>query len=230
MNHADRSGSTCWTVIQQAARGSQEDREEFARRYAPVVRAYLGARWRSSPCLQELDDAVQEIFVECFRSGGVLERVERDRAGGFRAFLYGVVRNIALRVESRRAKKKEFQPSSPSHLDGMERDEETLSRIFDRAWVTSILREAAALQAEEARTSGEEAGRRVELLHLRFHERLPIRDIAQRWDMDADLVHREYAKARAEFKRALREVVAFHYPGTSAEVEGKCEELFSLLG
>ena len=88
--------STCWTVIQAAAAGSATDRQAFARRYGPVVRAYLATRWRSSPCLHDLDDAVQEVFVECFKPDGVLDRADRDR--GFRPFLYGVVRNVALRT------------------------------------------------------------------------------------------------------------------------------------
>jgi RNA polymerase sigma-70 factor (ECF subfamily) len=50
--------STCWTLIRAAAGGSAREREEFARRYVPVLRAYLAARWRGSPLLQDLDDAV----------------------------------------------------------------------------------------------------------------------------------------------------------------------------
>jgi hypothetical protein len=67
--------STCWTVIRAAAAGSPADREELARRYLDVVRAYLATRWRRSPVLGELGDAVQEVFVECFRRGGALEAV-----------------------------------------------------------------------------------------------------------------------------------------------------------
>jgi hypothetical protein len=77
--------STCWTVIEAAAAGSAAARAEFARCYAPVVRAYLAARWCSSPCLGDLDDAVQEIFLQCFQRDGVLDRADRGR--GFLPFL-----------------------------------------------------------------------------------------------------------------------------------------------
>src|SRR4051812_16682848 len=97
---------TCWTVIRGAARGEPRDRDDFARRYEPVVRVYLAARWRSSERIRTLDDAVQEVFVECFRGGGALDRLDPDRPGGFRAFLYGVVRIVALRAESARARGK----------------------------------------------------------------------------------------------------------------------------
>jgi len=59
--------STCWTVIRAAAAGSPAERAELARRYLGVVRAYLAARWRGSDLRADLDDAVQEVFVECFR-------------------------------------------------------------------------------------------------------------------------------------------------------------------
>src|SRR6516164_10731447 len=93
--------STCWTVIRAAAAGSPADREELAHRYLAVVRAYLGARWRGSPLRPDLDDAVQEVFVECFRQGGAVEAAAAGRVPSFRAFLYGVVRNVARRFESR---------------------------------------------------------------------------------------------------------------------------------
>ena len=36
----------------------------------PVVRRYLGHRWRGERWADAIDDAVQEIFVELFREGG----------------------------------------------------------------------------------------------------------------------------------------------------------------
>src|SRR5262249_33343292 len=59
--------STCWTLLRDAAAGGEAPRAEFAARYAPVVRAYLAARWRGSHLLRELDDTVQDVFIECLR-------------------------------------------------------------------------------------------------------------------------------------------------------------------
>ena len=39
-------------------------RQEFGRRYLPVVRAYLHARWSGRLTADELEDAVQDVFVE----------------------------------------------------------------------------------------------------------------------------------------------------------------------
>ncbi|MHC4579386.1 MAG: RNA polymerase sigma factor [Planctomycetota bacterium] len=123
------SSATCWTVIKGAAAGREEDRSAFARRYEPAVRAYLGARWRGSPHAADRDDAVQEVFFECFR--GVLERADPARQGGFRALLYGVVRNVALRFEERRAKRREVQASVDERVPA---HDASLSDAFDRAW------------------------------------------------------------------------------------------------
>jgi RNA polymerase sigma-70 factor (ECF subfamily) len=223
----DRDDSTCWTVLRGTAAQDNEARTKFAAQYTPLVRAYLAARWRDTPRIEDLDDAVQDVFVECFRLGGLVERADPDRPGGFRAFLYGLVRNVALRIEQDRARRRVQGDVSAEH---MAIDDESLSRVFDRAWAKSVMREAAARQAERARVEGEGALRRVELLRLRFQEDLPIRAIAQLWAVDPAELHHQYARARKEFKAALLEVMAFYRPGSPAENERECAELLDLLG
>ena len=214
--------STCWTVIRAAAAGSPAERAELARRYLGVVRAYLAARWRDSHLRADLDDVVQEVFVECFRQGGVLEAAVDGRVPSFRAFLYGVVRNVARRFESRAAPAASPLPEIPD-------DEPSLSRLFERAWAQAIMTEAAQLQQQRASERGPEAVRRVELLRLRFEENLPIRTIAVRWGVPAAGLHHAYALARQEFKAILLEVVAFHHPGSPAEVEQEAASLLKAL-
>lgn len=222
------SDATCWTVVRGAASGDSSARREFARRYLPVVRSYLEARWRHSHLRGELDDAVQEVFFDFFRRDGALARVDAER-GGFRGFLYGVTRKTALKVETRRARRKEMQPTSEFPLDQIEGEEGNLSAIFDRAWARAIMEEAAERQKENALAADDQARQRIELVRLRFEEDMPIRDIARLWDTDAATLHREYAKARKEFRAALTQVVAFHHPGLAREVEEECEHLLDLL-
>ena len=216
------SSATCWSVIAGAAAGSQRDRREFARRYEPIARAYLAARWSRG---QEIDDAVQDVFLACFEQGGVLQRADPER--GFRAFFYGVVRNVARRFEERRRDGRE----RPAHsdLDEVQADAFSLSEAFDRAWAQSILAQDAQRLAMIAREAGPEAQRRVQILRLRFEDDLPIRDIAKRWDADPTHVHRQYARARREFKRALLEVVAFHHPRDPDEVENEAARLLDFF-
>lgn len=214
--------STCWTVIRAAAAGSASDREALARRYLGTVREYLAARWRGSPLRDHLDDAAQEVFVECFRRGGVLEAVGTGRVPRFRAFFYGVIRNVARRFENPTGR-----PTVP--LPEVAADDETQSRLFDRTWARAIMAEAAQLQRQRAAQSGPEAVRRVELMRLRFEENMPIREIAQLWGTDAATLHHAYARARAEFRAALLEVVAFHQPGSPDELEREAASLLKSL-
>jgi RNA polymerase sigma-70 factor (ECF subfamily) len=193
------------------------------------VRAYLQARWGNSAFKDLVDDAVQDVFLECFRPDGALCRVDANRSGTFRAYLYGVVRNVALRIESRRAAELARQHAGPSEIDGVVSDESTLSQVFDRAWAKSIMRQAGQRHEELACAAGEEALRRFELLRLRFEDELPIREIAQHWNVDAAVLHREYRKAREEFRAALIEVVRFHHPGSDSEVDREAAALLALL-
>jgi RNA polymerase sigma-70 factor (ECF subfamily) len=218
--------STCWTVIRAAAGGDAAARESFARRYAPVVRAYLAARWRTGPLRQQLDDAVQDVFLACLKPDGLLDRADAGWPGGFRPFLYGAARNVARRFEERAANVR----AEDCELDDLPADDPTLSRAFDRAWAAALLRAAAERQAEIARKKSPAARRRVELLRLRFYEGLPIRAIAERWGEDAARLHHEYATAREEFRAALAEVVAFHQPGSPEAVERAVADLLAALG
>lgn len=222
MSHVlEPNASTCWTAIREAKNGDVEARDLFAQRYEPVIRSYLAARWRLNSHLGHVDDAVQEVFVELLKPSGALGRAEAGR-GEFRAFLYGVCRNVARRFEAQ---------SGPDHgkMDELPADDPTLSRAFDRAWATTIMKAAADRQATLAQGRGADAMRRVELLRLRFHSGIPIRDIARKWDASAEHLHREYAKARVEFREALAEIVAFHQPNEPATLERTVAELLTAL-
>jgi RNA polymerase sigma-70 factor (ECF subfamily) len=214
---------TCWTLIHAAADGDTSSRERFAKTYLPVVRTYLAARWRARPDSPAIDDAVQDVFVECFKPGGVLAKAEAERDGGFRAYLLGVVRNVARKKETRTKAAEPLPDSLPA-------DDTSVAKAFDRAWVKTMLRQAAKGQADTAK-GHPAAERRVELLRLRFQEGLPIRDIAERWGEDPAKLHHEYATARAEFREALIAVARFHAPhATPAEVEETCQGLLGMVG
>ena len=221
---------TCWTLIESAADGDRAARDAFVERYLPVVRAYLGARWRDRISGSELEDAVQEVFVECLKDEGVLVKNRVRRGAGFRAYLFGAVRNVALRAEEARARKIDAPKTDAFVADALPTGDETSSRVFDRAWAAAIVREAAETQLREARIEGPGALRRVELLRLVFQEERGIADIARDWDVPAESLHREYAKARSEFAAALKGVVAFHVTESDAAVERECRDLMALLG
>jgi RNA polymerase sigma-70 factor (ECF subfamily) len=223
------NNSTCWVLIDAAARGDLAARAEFAQRYEGPVRAFLAARWRDSPLLQELDDAAQEVFVACLKEGGALERVDPERPGGFRSFLCGVARNVARELERRRSADQARRAGEGVAPEELIADEPSLSAVFDRAWARAIMHQAGQRQRQRAEEAGAEALRRVELLRLRFGDAQPIRDIARQWGVEAAHLHREYARARQEFRSALEEVVALHLPGSAAQIDEECRKLLALL-
>ena len=215
---------TCWSLIQRAATGDAGARSTFGRNYLPLVRAFLAARWRGGPLANDVDDAVQDVFLECFRAGGPLGRADQG-TGDFRGFLYGVVRNVALRLEGRGRER--AVRTGDVELEELVDPALGVSRLFDRSWAQSLMKEAAELMAQRATDDG--ARLRVELLRLRFGADLPVRDIAARWGTDPDAVHRAYARARDEFRLCLRQVVAFHSVRSEAELDDECRRLLAML-
>jgi RNA polymerase sigma-70 factor (ECF subfamily) len=227
MDDADPSRTTCWTIVRGAAAGERGAREEVARRYLPVVRAYLARRWAGSARIDDLDDAVQELFLELFRAEGALERLDPSRTGGFRAYLYGVARTLARRVEARGARAR-GREEPQEDLELLPAEEETLSRAFDRAWALALVQESLRV-LEQGGRNDHAGGRHAEILRMRFAENLPVREIASRRNEDPAAVHRQYARARDAFKEALFQVVAEHHGGSRAEIERECELLLEIL-
>ena len=222
-----KSETTCWTLIDKAAHGDEVMRNEFSLKYYSVVRNYLSARWKKSNLASSIDDACQEVFVECLRTEGPLHRAERGRSGGFRAFLFGIVRNVARRTEQLRERRPLPGDVELQHIDA---DETSLSKVFDRVWAVAIMKEAGERQAMRAASIGDDAIKRVELLKLRFRDGLPIRAIAKQWGVETVRLHREYSKARKEFLCSLREVVWEQNDGVnSREVDQRCLELIEML-
>jgi len=214
---------TSWSLIDSAREGDATARERFAVTYEPVVRAYYSARWARSPLSGEADDAVQEVFIDCLRERGALERTDPSRP--FRPFLFGVARTVALRFEQRRGR----NPVAELEDDDREARETRLSIAFDRAFAQQIMREATARQRELALAAGGVKQRRVELLQLRFQEGLTIAQIAERWGEDPARVHHLYADAREDFRVALREIVQQRNGGLGADLDRECEWMLEVL-
>jgi RNA polymerase sigma factor (sigma-70 family) len=223
-----QSDATCWTMVARAAKGDETARSEFAQQYLSIVRAYLSARWRQGPMLKWYDDAVQDVFLECLRPEGPLARVKADGSGRFRSFLFAVVRNIARRYEERRDTTAE-KSRGDSVLNIVQANDESIATAFDKAWAKAMLTRAGERHRAKAETEGPESLRRVKILKLRFGSNRPVREIAAELEMDVEVVHVEYRKARAEFKSALREEVLFHNPDSQATIEQECLKLLELL-
>ena len=221
---------TCWTMLRAASAGDASAKSVFARSYAAPIRAYLGHRWRDTPYTDTIDDAVQDVFVECMKPGGVLDHANQD-LGDFRALLYGVVRNIARRFEKRAARPSHHQPAESVHLDDLPAQQEALSRVFDRAWARSLLREAVLSHAQAARRGDKETRKRYRIVRLRHQQRMPIREIAaQLNEPDSEVIHNDYRRGRREFRTFLRTVVARHTGAGPESLDAECRRVTELLG
>jgi len=221
--------TTCWTLIRAARAGEREGREEFVRCYTAPVDAYLRARWRGSPLASEVPDACQEVFLECFRQDGVLDHVEEGRPGGFRAYLFGVVRNVARAEERRWIRRSGPQDEQAFELAALRSDPDGPSRAFDRAWARAMLREAATLMRLRAESQGGDGTLRVELLREHVCNGLSIRELARRWDIDCNALQRRYAQARSEFERAVRDTLATHVGNDPDTLAREWEALHGLV-
>lgn len=217
--------STCWTLIESAARGDTRSRDEIVQRYGQMIRAYFGSRWRGARC--DVDDAAHEVILECLKPKGALERADRHRTGGFRPFLLAVCRHVAQRHERRVARAKALDDGA-ERLDDVEVDDRTPSAEFDRAWAAGLV--ATALQQLQVESQSNEAsGRRLEILRRRHLEDTPIRDLAAEWRADPAELHHEYARARSDFQRALRDALRFDLGNGKPVTEATLKMLLELL-
>jgi len=220
--------STAWSMIVAAGAGEHAARARFAQHYDSVIRAYLSARWRLPTTHEAVDDAAQEVFVQCFKPGGALQGVEASGPARFRTYLYAVVRNVADRIERDKGVRRAAQEPSAG-LDQLAHDEATLSRVFDRAWVGTITRSAWLLMV--SRLSQDATGRdRIQVLDLRFRDGLAAGAIAERLKLEPGYVYQQLRNAKRDFRTALVDVVGSQHPGsTKEEVEARCVDLVALL-
>jgi len=218
---------TCWTLIRDSNEGDGAARDLFAQRYTSPISAYLKARWRGTRLIEVVADATQDVFVELFKDGGVMQRADDRYEGGFRSLLFAVVRNVARRFEERRKVSLDRRATSAG-LDDRPVAGDSASRIFDKKFAAGMMKLAA--EAMRTAAEGEAATRRYKLLRERFAKGRPIREVAELWDVSPDQLHRDYALAREEFRVALRGVIAEHCDGTQAELDRRSEELLELLG
>jgi len=219
---------TSWRMILAAGQGDESQRRSFVDRYEALIRGCLRRRWRDSSRTQWLGDACQEVYLECFREGGVLARMRDRRPIRFRAYLMGVIQNVARSFEVRSGRPSRAMQVDEVMLSAAATDDDDLLAWFEREWARSILREALGELAADPATLGSEHSA-AELLELRFQRGLPIREIASQWSEEPAVVHRDYARARTVFHACLRRVVCRHDDLPPAEVDGECRQILKLL-
>ena len=217
----DTPESTCWTVIGGPAVGAPRVRDE-SRSDRPRSSALPRRPVHASAVRNDLDDAVQDVFLECLtRAVRWTGPMRDDRALPPLPLRRGPVRRPPFRGPPR---DKPGLPTSP-------RLEETPDA--DPAFRFSIVPgpklecgKAAKLHAECAGEAGPEAMRRVELLPTcAFTTAFPSArsPAAGAWtpaSCTTSMRRRGRSSRRPSWKRWR-----FHRPGSAAEVERECTEL-----
>lgn len=210
---------TSWTMILAAAGGDARQRARFARHYEELLRRCL-SRWTRAP-REPLDDLVQEVLLQCLKSGGVLERAASSRPPSFRRYLLGVLRNVARRSEDPERQRRPV-PLDAEQLPADDAYEQT----FEREWGRMLVRHALSLLRDAAEDT--DAQERTRVLELRI-EGLPVREIARRLDKPAERVHRDYARVRREFRRHMETALVFHEPSLRHCSRAELENLLGTL-
>ncbi len=147
------------------------------------------------------------------------------RAGGFRAYLYGITRNVATTLRTARLR----DAGENTELEGASSDEATLSEAFDRAFAQATVREARHVMAMHA-ANDPAAAMRLLALELMYEEGLPSREVASRLGLEPVAVYPLLTRARNDFKDALMQVMAENHPGeTLPELERRCQSVLSAL-
>ena len=225
----DRFDTTCWSVVLGAAAGEAWNREKFSRLYGPVIKSYLAARWHVPFDDPEVDDGAQEVFVQIFKPSGALVRLDPARDGGFRAYLFGLVRNVALMLERSKRRRRARVQTESALVQEPAATTQSCDAVFDRAWVEALAREARELMAHRLRTRGGGTDAAA-LLELRYSDGLPPREIAVRTGLEVQQVYEQLRRAKEEYQKAILDVLAAHHPGSSrSELEQRCQELGGLL-
>ena len=132
---------------------------DFVKRYEPMMRAYLEARF---PAI-DADDAIQETFLALM---ALLPsyRYAPDETGLFRSYLTGVLRNkalMAIRANARRIRREQTAAEANDVESGGAGDDEEADRDFRHSAYELALREFFADKSVLPRTK--EIFRRVAL-------------------------------------------------------------------
>jgi len=193
--------------LSAAVAGDRQAGDAFARRWRDPMRTWLWFRWRHSPLRSLVDDAVQEVFIECLRPGGALDHLDTAQAAhGLRAYLRGVVGNVAHRIERREARSFNRQRRLAIGVERPARPD--AGEVLDLAQTHDQIAHALDLVDGEDDPRAEHPLR--DFLRLHFEEGLPVRAIAKRWHDSPEHVHEIRRRACRRLRNCLLRVLHHH--------------------
>ena len=213
----DYSRMTSWVLVGLA--GTDEDlaQREFALRYEKFVRRILAKRWLGTVFRTYFDDAIQEVFVECFKPNGVIEKANAQNGNSFRTYLFQVASHVAARFERTHQRQQSIASTNDDHLDDLSSQAMSAYDLVTREEVADLVREALHRMTHHYNP---EVRKRGQLLDRHTCQGEKIIAIADGNPDLAEQLHRDHTKAKREWKSFLVEVVQSEYrvPGNEAQV------------
>lgn len=210
---------TAWTVIREAQDSQSENYREALNRLSQVYwrPVYGSIRWGWRASREEAEDLTQEFFARFFEKD-LLGDV-RQGAGLFRSFLKATLKNFMLM--HRRAERTEKRGGGRKllSLDAAElearADSGSPDEIFDRAWMSSLFKEASAVLERDYAASGRA---RAFDLFKRYYLGEPItyEALAAESGASASEIKNTLHQARQDFRRI---VVDFLRDGVSDDAQ-----------
>lgn len=219
----DYSRMTSWHLVGLAGTDTDLARREFALRYEKFVRRVLAKRWLGTVFRHDFDDAVQEVFFECFKPGGVIEKADVNRGGSFRSLLYQVAFHVAARFERTR-RQQHLREGADDWLGELPSQDLSGFEAVTREEVTDLVREALRRMLQH---HDPDIRSRGQLLERRTCQNERINVIADGDPELAKRLHREHSKAKMEWKQYLVDVVQSEYRVPEHEAHAIVADLLS---
>ena len=154
-----------------------------------------------------IDDAAQEVYLECFRRGGAFAHFAPERARhGVTGFLRGVVRNVAHRFERQWSRERAHR----AHLTVTPLPVHSSDDAVPAGDSTGVAHEHVVAALDRLDHDDPARGTQRSLrafLHLHFDDGLPVRTIAKHWQETPDHVHELRSRACRRFRNCLLAVL-----------------------
>lgn len=223
--------ATTWGMVSRMRQPSRDGLEALCRRYWRPVYRYARVAWSKSN--EDAKDLAQAFFAWLIE-GAALSRYEPSR-GGFRPYLKTILRRFVAHQEEALGRLKRGGASAVVSIDDdaplaelvADAKSEDPERIFDRAWVTTVVGGAVERVRGRMRTAGRELPVAVfEAVDLAGDPKPTYDEVARRLGVKPGDVRNHLFAFREELRREIRSELA---ETTSSEEELE-EEWNALFG
>jgi DNA-directed RNA polymerase specialized sigma24 family protein len=212
---------------------AQPAREEFARRYAPAIRAYVGALVHDR---EEAEELAQGFYTDVILSGRLLQRYDPAR-GAFRPFLKQALRNYVVSAARSRGRQKRNPQGEVVRPDQQSAGWEPFGPVtrppeaaFHEAWVRSLLGEA--LTRVRAICAARDQIAHFEIFAGRYLSRSDEPpswgELGRRWQLDGKTARSRADTVASHFRAVLAELVTPEV-GTGASAGTEIRRLLALF-